>query len=145
MKKEADLDASDELAIRNLIARVAWETDTWSSAESYTANYTEDCSWQIEGITEPYVGHEGLMRRITEMLEQGICGPSIPSRHCIASLEVIPQPGHPKRAIARSMAVMVVNREGRCEVGTFGDYEDLCECVGGKWLLSRRMIRVPGA
>ena len=138
------MDPSDELAIRNLIARVAWETDTWTSAASYTANYTADCSWQIEGVTEAYVGHEGLERRITEMRDQGICGPGIAARHCITSLEVIAQPGDPKRAIARSMAVMVVAGDGKPAVGTFGDYEDLCEYIDGRWLLARRIIRIPG-
>ena len=53
----------DELAIRNLIARVARLTDQWTRVEELTAEYTTDCEWQIEG-GPAYCGREGIARRI---------------------------------------------------------------------------------
>ena len=38
------MDARDELDIRNLIARVAWMTDNWTSRDEYLANYTADAT-----------------------------------------------------------------------------------------------------
>jgi SnoaL-like domain len=135
----------DELRIRNLIARVAWETDQWKSTESYTANYTEDCIWEIAGQDPTYRGHAGLSLRLREMLEAGICGPGLPTRHCITSLEVIADPVDSDAALARSFAVMVTAENGKSSVSLYGDYEDSVRRSGDRWLISRRLIRIPGS
>lgn len=138
------VNVEDELKIRNLIARVAWETDQWQSTKSYTANYTEDCIWEIAGQISTYHGHAGLSRRLQEMLEQGICGPGLRARHCITSLEVIADPLDRDTAVARSFAVMVATENGKAAVSLYGDYEDTVRRVGDRWLIYRRLIRIPG-
>src|SRR5262249_41805945 len=79
------MNVSDELEIRNLIARVARLTDKWTVQQDVLKEYTADCIWHLDG-TPPYYGHEGLSRRMNEVLASGICGPNVPMRHLVASL-----------------------------------------------------------
>jgi hypothetical protein len=132
------MNVADELAIRNLIARIAWETDTWKSVEVYLINCTEDFSWQWGDVI--YRGHEGMARRMREVLEQGICGPGVPARHCIASMEVIADPNDPDTARVRSMALMLRVKDGQPSAALYGDYDDTVRRVDGKWLIAKRVV-----
>jgi hypothetical protein len=138
----ARMDARDELDIRNLIARVAWMTDNWTSIEEYLLNYHEDATWEIEGHGQ-YQGHEGIGRRVQEMLDQGVCGPGLPARHSVTSLEVIPDDVDPSSAVARSFGVMISTIDGEPVVVSYGQKHDYVrKGVDGVWRVSRRVIGV---
>lgn len=131
------MEPRDELAIRNLIARVARLTDKWSSEQDYLENYTEDCIWHLAG-TEPYHGHAGMGRRLREMLEAGICGPGLAMRHCITSLEVSGDESDPNVATAQAFVIMVSHRDGIPGVFAYGEMVDTVRRVDGRWKIAIR-------
>ena len=130
------MDVADELSIRNLIARVAWLTDHWSTTAEYLANYTSDCVWHLEG-TEPYVGHQGMSQRLEEMLAAGVCGPGLPTRHCVTSLEVIAG-ATPDEATARAFVIMTTMKNGEPAIEGYGEYCDRVVRRDGRWLIAHR-------
>lgn len=131
------MDVRDELEIRNLIARVAWLTDSWTTTGEYVANYSDDCSWELEGVA-PYRGHDGLARRLIEMLDAGVCGPGLPTRHCVTSLEVIGDPDHPESATARAFVIMTTMKDGAPALEGYGEYHDSVVKRDGRWLIAQR-------
>jgi hypothetical protein len=131
---------ADDAAIRNLIARVAWLTDTWSSTDEYVANYTEDATWQILGTDAVYRGHAGLRRRLQEMLALGVCGPGLPARHFVSSLEIVPRGGSDGVwPLARSFAATLTVKDGNT-LFSYGEYHDTLRKVGERWLIHERLI-----
>jgi len=138
------MEVKDELDIRNLIARIAWLTDNWSSIDEYIANYTPDATWEIEGLP-PYVGHEGIGRRVREVLAEGVCGPGLPARHCVASLEVIPDPTDPTRAVARhfGFTIDLVGADPQIK-GYSQKHDHVRKDVDGVWRVTRRVIELMG-
>ena len=130
------MDTSDSEEIRNLIGRLAWLTDTWSTVEEYLSNCSEDYSWQIEGLPA-YVGHQGVARRLREMLDEGICGPGLPTRHCVCSMEILPQLD-PAKAKVRSFVIMMIFDSGVPIVAGYGEYHDDVRREKGKWVMAKR-------
>jgi len=128
---------TDELLIRNVIARVAWLTDKWSSEAEYLANYTEDCVWHLQGV-EPYRGHAGMGRRLREMLAAGVCGPGLPMRHCVTSVEVIADPVDPDTATARSFVIMTTIKNGAATMEGCGEMIDTFRRSSGGWKIAVR-------
>jgi hypothetical protein len=135
---EPGMTPEDDCEIRNLIGRVAWLTDKWETHEQYLENCTDDFHWQVAG-DEPYIGHEGMARRLQEMLDLGVCGPGVPSRHHVTSVEVISQ-DDPDRAKIQSFLVMVTAGGPAPVVAANCDYHDEARRVNGRWLLSKRYI-----
>ncbi|WP_166462645.1 nuclear transport factor 2 family protein [Amycolatopsis acidicola] len=135
------MDVRDELEIRNLIARVAWLTDTWSEPSDYIALYTEDCTWQVEG-QQVYRGHTGIRQRMQEMLEQRVCGPGVPARHCVTSLEIIPDAERSDVAMARSIGLMMsMSPYGRPVPAIYGEKYDEVVKNAGVWKIRARLIK----
>ena len=133
------MNAEDQSEIRNLIARVAWLTDQWESHEQFVANYVEDCSWQIQG--QPlYEGRAGLSRRLDETLHGKLCGPGLPTRHCVMSTEVIPDGGNDNLAMVKSYVIMMSMKDGIPIPVAYGEYYDKVRCEQGRWLMVSRLI-----
>jgi hypothetical protein len=131
------MDVADELAIRNLIARVARITDQWETPEQLAELYVEDCVWHLEGI-DPYVGRTGFMRRAVEMRNAGICGPGSATRHIVSTPEVIPDRADPDSATVIAFVAMGGMREGKASFEGYGQYTDLVRKVDGVWLMAKR-------
>jgi hypothetical protein len=130
------MDADSDAEIRNLISRMAWLTDKWNTPEEYLANCTHDFSWQIEGMP-PYIGHGGMGRRLKEMRDLGVCGPGLPTRHCVTSTEVIAK-DLDDQAKARSFIIMMTFASGVPIVAGYGEYHDDVRREKGRWLLAKR-------
>jgi len=114
-------------------------TDNWTSRDEYLANYTADATWEIDGV-DAYVGHGGIGQRIEEMLERRVCGPGLPARHSLTSLEVIPDPDDARAALARSFGVMVSTVDGSIAVVRYGEKHDhVREEDDGVWRVRRRI------
>lgn len=126
----------DDLAIRNLIARVAHLTDDWSTTEEYVANYTKDCVWEIPE-SDPYEGHEGMTRRLNEMVEQGVCGPGIGARHCLTTVEVTLAGDV---AESRSICLFFVQTDVSPTLAAIARYVDTVKRTAEGWKLARRVI-----
>jgi len=130
----------DELAIRNLIGRVAWLQDQWTSTDEYVQNFTKDCAWKSDS-GQVQSGHQGLAGRLRHALEAGIAGPGIPSRHCITSLEVIPDTTDANKATARSYVLMVgVDGDGP-QIMAYTDYVDNVRREDGVWQIAERLSK----
>jgi hypothetical protein len=132
--------AADDAAIRNLIGRVAWLTDNWKSKEEYLSNYTLDCSWQIEGM-QAYLGHKGMGERLQFVLDNGICGPGLATRHCVTSMEVIAHADDPDTATVQSFCIMLSMKDQQPIVSSYGEYHDTVRRENGRWLMVKRHIR----
>jgi hypothetical protein len=138
------MDPRDELDIRNLIARVAWLTDFWSTLDEYLANYTEDATWEIDGHP-PYVGHEGVGERVQEALDKGLCGPGLPSRHSVTTLEVVPDTSNSNLALVRSFGVTIDIDGVEPHIKGYGQKHDYVRKeADGVWRIYRRVIGVVG-
>ncbi|MDO9435916.1 nuclear transport factor 2 family protein [Hydrogenophaga sp.] len=134
------MDPVDDAAIRNLIARVAWLTDTWSTTEEYVVNYTDDATWQILGTGEVYRGHDGLKSRLMEMLALGVCGPGLPARHLVGSLEIVPGGGSDGAGpLARAFVTTLTMKDSKPSF-SYGEYHDTLRKVGEHWLIHERLI-----
>lgn len=139
-----ELSVADELEIRNIVARVAWLTDSWKSPEEYVAEYTPDASWHL-GPDTVYEGHEGLKNRIREMLDQRICGPGLKTRHCVTSMEVVPGAAYDGNGhFARSFWIMYSTNDAGQVSPAYGEYHDSFRFHDGRWRVSRRVIAVMG-
>ena len=134
------MNLEDELAIRNLIARVSWYQDKWMSKDEYLSNYTQDCVWQVEG-DDAYRGQENLSNRLDFVFSVGMAGRGLPNRHCVTSLWVEPDPQDPDLAVARSHCIMMVlQADGSPTAGGMGDYTDVCRREDGVWRIASRLI-----
>lgn len=127
----------DELEIRNLIARVARMTDQWETPDELAAEYVEDCVWHLEG-SEPYVGHEGIVRRAREMADAGVCGPGSTMRHIVSTPEIIADPADPDRATVISFVMMGNMADGKAVMSGYGQYTDTVRKQDGRWLMAER-------
>lgn len=136
------MDVKDELEIRNLIARIGWLTDNWTSIDEYLKNYTEDAEWRIKGGAH-HVGHEGIARRVQEMLDTGVCGPGLPARHSVTTLEVVADNEDRSRALVRSFGVMVTVENRNPVIISYGQKHDhVLKCADGRWRVTLREIEV---
>ncbi|SCW69975.1 SnoaL-like domain-containing protein [Sphingobium faniae] len=131
------MDPSDELAIRNLIARVARLTDQWRVESDLTSQYVEDAVWTIEG-TEPYHGHAGIIRRMREMRDAKICGPGSTMRHILSTAEVIADPTTREEATVHSFFIMGDMTAGSAKIAGYGQYTDRVRKQDGQWRMASR-------
>jgi uncharacterized protein (TIGR02246 family) len=83
---EADIGAlAAELAVRNLIARVAQLADT-GDLEEYGACWTQDGAWVYPG--SPIHGRAAIVAAAAERRRLGTTGPGSGTRHMITTLRV---------------------------------------------------------
>jgi SnoaL-like domain len=130
----------DELAIRNLIHRVSAAQDKWMEKEEYLTNYTQDCEWQLEG-DQVYKGHEDLADRLQFVLDIGMCGRGLPTRHCNTSLWIEPDPQDENRAVAHVHNFMITVEDGAPRLAGMADYTDTCQRgEDGVWRIARRYL-----
>lgn len=76
----------DELAIRNLIARMAQVTDSGEMSD-YAAMLHEEARWQMP-VGEPTVGRDAIVAAGSERRAAGTSGPGTRMRHFIGSVLV---------------------------------------------------------
>ncbi|MHA3795373.1 nuclear transport factor 2 family protein [Sphingomonas sp. YL-JM2C] len=133
------MDVSDELEIRNLIARVARLTDQWSVEGDLADQYVEDGIWHLEG-SDPYHGREGIARRAREMRDAGVCGPGTTMRHIVSTAEVIGDPERPDEATVFSFFIMGDMIAGAAGMAGYGQYRDRVRKRHGRWYMAERHI-----
>jgi 3-phenylpropionate/cinnamic acid dioxygenase small subunit len=76
---------ADELAIRNLIARLALLADA-GDLDEYVSLFTEDASWEMPGA--PRRGHADILAGASERRAGGTAGPGSGTRHVITNVAV---------------------------------------------------------
>ena len=79
--------SEDELAIRNILARVAHITDGRGSLEEYLTLWTEDSTWESP-VAGSFRGHAGHLERHARYRAAGVQGPDADSFHLVTTVYV---------------------------------------------------------
>ena len=129
-----DQRAVDELAVRNVVARLAQLADG-DDVEAYVALFTPDASWEMPGA--PRRGQADIRAGRQARLAEGRVGPGSASRHVITTMAVAVVGD---RATADSYWLFFVDTATQPRVESMGTYHDELVRAGGEWRLARRKI-----
>jgi uncharacterized protein (TIGR02246 family) len=132
-----DLDRlADELAVRNLIARIAHGADG-GEMDEYEQFFTEDCDWEFP--LGPRHGRADIRAGAQGRRDDGLTGPGAYSRHVITTLAV----DAPGDGTATALSTWIFYRQTSTTptIHNMGQYRDtLRREPDGKWRLARREI-----
>lgn len=126
---------ADELAIRNVLARVAQLADT-GELDEYLTLFTEDASWEMPGVP-PRQGHGDILRGANERRGAGTQGPGTHTRHVLTTTAVWVDGD---AATARSYWMFMTNTIEQPTVSLIGQYDDTLARTATGWRLARRAI-----
>ncbi len=126
---------ADELAIRNLLARVAQLADE-GDLDDYLQLFTEDASWGGTGFPTRR-GRAALREGAEERRASGLAGPGSLTRHAV-STSVVEVAGD--RARARSLFHFYGATDGVPELRMIGVWEDELVRDGSAWKIAARSI-----
>lgn len=132
-----DTRIADELAIRNLIARVAQLADMGTDVDEYLDQFTGDADWLMPGA--PRSGHadikEGWLGR--RAIKQ--TGPGANSRHHVSTMCVVTDGSDV--ATSDSYFIFYVDTNTEPKVQLMGHYDDtFLRGADGKWRIKKRAI-----
>jgi uncharacterized protein (TIGR02246 family) len=130
--------AADELAVRNLIARIAHCADE-SAVEGYADLYAEDAVWGMRG-KEPLRGLHAIIEATRRRREEGITGPDSNTRHVISTIHV--SAIGRDHAEAKSVFQFYSNVNATPILVAVGSYEDRF-VKRDVWRLANRLIHAP--
>ena len=126
---------SNELAVRNLLARIAHTADH-GNLEEYVELFTEDASWELpDGARR---GRADIRAGAEERRGSGLTGPGSGSRHVITTVAV--RLVGAERAEADSYFLFFRDTPTRPTVFNMGHYRDVFRYDDGAWHLARRQI-----
>lgn len=128
---------ADELAIRNLIARIAHAADM-GDLDDYVLLFTADADWEFPG--GPRHGREDIRTGASERRATGLTGPGSSSRHVITTLSVDVDGGD--EATADSYWLFFRDTSTKPYIFNMGHYHDTLRFEDGAWRLARRDITV---
>jgi 3-phenylpropionate/cinnamic acid dioxygenase small subunit len=137
------MSAEAELAVRNVLARLAQLADTGDVA-AYTALMTDDVVWSLPA--NPAVGLEASQRTgpaeiaqgARDRIAAGVQGPDTQTMHIVTTM-VVEFDGHDV-ARARSHFLFLANTTTTPSVRSAGRYDDELHRTAGGWKLARRTI-----
>jgi uncharacterized protein (TIGR02246 family) len=128
--------AEDELAVRNLVARVAQYADG-PDVDAYVALFTTDAVWDMPGA--PRQGHAEIRAGSEERRAAGQIGPGSNTRHVVSTMAVTVDGD---LAVADSVWQFYVDTNTAPKLQLMGTYHDECLRVGTEWRLARRQITI---
>lgn len=131
----ADNQVEAELAIRNLIARMAHATDG-GDLDSYGALLAPDVRWAMAG-REPMSGREEVVESAGRRAG-GTVGPGSGNRHFICSVAVVVDLEH-QAARATSYFLYVSASDGQQVIRASGIYSDAFRLTESGWLFAERV------
>lgn len=126
--------ALDDVAIRNLIARIAQFADT-GEAEEYMQCFTPDARWEMPGA--PRRGRADILAGSRARRESGEIGPGSATRHVVGTI-VVEVDGDAARA--RSYFQFFAQTTTRPQLRLLGHYDDQFVRSSDGWLLDHRRI-----
>jgi uncharacterized protein (TIGR02246 family) len=130
------LSADDELAVRNLVARVAQYADG-PDVDAYVALFTPDAVWDMPGA--PRRGHAEIRAGSLERRSAGQIGPGSNTRHVVSTMAVRVYEQH---AVADSVWQFYVDTASSPQLQLMGTYHDELVRVGNEWKLAHRQITI---
>ena len=126
--------ADDELAVRNVIARLAQHADG-PDVDAYIDLFTADASWEMPGA--PRRGHAEIRAGSEERRASGGMGPGSNTRHAVTTVAVAVDGD---AAVADSYWQFWADTTTAPRVALMGTYRDDFVRTDGGWKLSRRQI-----
>ena len=128
--------ADDELAVRNLVARVAQYADG-PEVDAYVALFTPDAVWDMPGA--PRRGHAAIRAGSEERRAAGQIGSGSNTRHVVSTVAVRV---HEDYAVADSVWQFYVDTASTPRLQLMGTYHDECRRIGHEWKLAHRQITI---
>jgi len=138
--KTASDTLADELAIRNLIARLAQFADMApiDGLDDYIACFTDDASWEMGDIVNQ--GRERLLEAARERRRAGQQGPGTNSRHVITTMAVSADGSDTATSDCYFLAYGDTTTSPNVKL--MGHYHDTFRRTPDGWKLARRQISV---
>jgi uncharacterized protein (TIGR02246 family) len=130
------LSADDELAVRNVVARVALYADG-PDVDAYVDLFTPDAVWEMPGA--PRKGHAEIRAGSEERRAAGQIGPGSNTRHVVSTIAVTVDG---ERAVADSYWQFYVDTAAAPRLQLMGVYHDELVRVASEWKLARRQITI---
>jgi uncharacterized protein (TIGR02246 family) len=130
------LSAEDELAVRNVVARVAQYADG-PDVDAYVALFTPDAVWDMPGA--PRAGQAEIRAGSEERRAAGQIGPGSNTRHVVSTTAVRVDEKH---AVADSVWQFYVDTASAPRLQLMGTYHDELVRVGNEWKLAKRTITI---
>lgn len=131
-----DQRTADELAIRNLIARLAHLADHGEDLEEYAACFTEDAQWNLPVGSR--TGRASILTGAQERRALGTVGPGSSSRHLITTIEV--RVDGSDDATSDAYFVFLVGTNETPTIFNCGYYQDTWRRTPDGWRLAARDI-----
>jgi uncharacterized protein (TIGR02246 family) len=128
---------ADELAIRNVLALIAQESDDGPLA-SYGALFTEDAGWEMPGA-QTRRGRAEIVAAGVERREAGVTGPGSHSRHLVTTVSVAVDGD---QAVAQSYWQFYTDTHTGPVLRSMGKYRDSFLRTADGWRLHDRQITV---
>jgi 3-phenylpropionate/cinnamic acid dioxygenase small subunit len=127
---------TDDLEIRNLIARIAHLADWGTDLDAYLACFTEDAEWNFPiGARK---GHADILAGAKDRRASGTTGPGSNSRHVLTNVEVEADGGDV--ATSNSYFVFLVETNEQPKIFNCGHYADTWVRTDDGWKLKVRNI-----
>jgi uncharacterized protein (TIGR02246 family) len=128
------VDASDDLEIRTVLARLAHLADT-GDLDDYVALFTDDAVWEMTGASRR--GHADIRAGAEARRAEGVTGPGSNTRHVIATIAVR---GDGDGAVSDSSFLFFVDTTTAPRLQGVGVYRDHFVRTPAGWKLARRQI-----
>jgi 3-phenylpropionate/cinnamic acid dioxygenase small subunit len=126
--------AVDELAIRNLIARLAHATDD-GELHDYAAMIDTGARW-VMPRSDPVLGREAILTAARSRRAAGLVGPGSQTRHFVSTTAVRVE-GDNARAVSNWQ--FLGHSDGQPVLLLAGVYRDAFRRSGAEWLFSERV------
>jgi len=136
---------TDELEIRNTLARLAHLADTlpMDDIDEYVSIFTEDAAWAVLASgplpAQERHGRAEILAAARDRRETGVQGPGSNRRHVISTTAIELEAAD--RALARSYWQLIEETDAeRPVIGGIGEYRDTFVRAPDGWKLARREI-----
>jgi ketosteroid isomerase-like protein len=130
--------ATDDAAIRNLIARFAEATDV-GTLDEYAACLT-DAATMLIGDAVTRTGRSEIVAAMAGGRAQGLFGPTSGSTHVVGA-SVVEVKGD--EATASTSFVFIAGVSGQKQVVGTGRYSDALERTADGWRVAHRRVQMP--
>ena len=128
------MSAEDELAVRNLVARVAQYADG-PDVDAYVALFTPGAVWDMPGA--PRRGQDEIRAGSEERRAAGTIGPGSNTRHVVSTIAVTVDG---EKAVADSVWQFYADTATAPHLQLMGTYHDQLVRIAGDWKLAHRTI-----
>jgi uncharacterized protein (TIGR02246 family) len=124
----------DQLAVRNLLARITYEGDS-GDLDAYLTLFDDDAVWAMPGVQ--HRGLDAIRRGVEQRRSEGLTGPGSKKRHVLTTVEVTVKGDE---ATARSTWLLVGGDGSQPALLHFGIYDDRLQKSSNGWLMVERSI-----